>query len=165
MPRSQPARAARTNEKKSRCVHAPIKNKPLLQLSPPPNKPRPKNYTSARTPIQSAAFRTKKSESAILWAVRFSDNFPQPVIKCLKSTRVGCVGFLQRGNAIKISTNIIFNWTEFCACVRPCSLFFFPVQWRFCFFVTWWLLSFVFSVRCPAVISKLQLWFAIMTID
>lgn len=113
--------------KKSHHVTQPMAQSERPHDEQPPNGFRPWSDASAGCPIQAAHSGTIQSEKPTHWAERFSDNFLQPIIKCLSLSRVGCVG-LRRGALLKYPQNIIFNWTEFCACVSfACiSFFFFP---------------------------------------
>lgn len=130
-----PTRSTRTyKRKKSRQQHWPMKRMLHLHVLPPLFWRLPRRYTSANTPIHVAVQGTNQKEKAILWAVRFADNFPQPIIKCLNSTGVGCVGFLRRGTLLKYPQTLTLIGQNFvlvcvrvrCFFSRPVTILFFP---------------------------------------
>lgn len=121
-----PTRVLRTYErKKSRHNLRPIKKRLLLWQIPPRNKPRLRRNSGATIPIHVAQSGTNRKETELLCAVRFSHNCPQPIIKCLNPTGVGCVGFLRRGTLLKYPQTLSLIGQNFVlVCVRERVFFF-----------------------------------------
>lgn len=117
-----PTRALCTyDRKKSRHNSPPIRDKIPPNENPPQNKPRPVSYASATVPIQVAETGTNQKETERRWVVRFADNFLQPIIKCLNSSGVGCVGFLRRGTLLKYPQTLSLIGQNFVlVCVGAC---------------------------------------------
>lgn len=147
---SVPTRSTRTyKRKKSRQQHQPMKRTVHPHDFPPIFQPYPQRYTSASAPIQVAVYGTIQKEKATLWAVRFADNFPQPIIKCLNSTGVGCVGFLRRGTLLKYPQTLSLIGQNFVlVCVRVRCFFSRPVT--ILFFRN--LITVITRVQCAVIV-------------
>lgn len=117
-----PTRALCTYErKKSRHNYQPIKIKLRPNQIPPLNRLLLFLDSSATRPIQVVVVGTNQKEMERRWAVRFSDNFLQPIIKCLNSSGVGCVGFLRRGTLLKYPQTLSLIGQKFVpVCVGGC---------------------------------------------
>lgn len=122
-PQCQPARSARTSQKNRATV-----------LSQSGESTAPKSFhlfschAQTGTPAPQLPYMWRRSvliraRGRYIGAVRFSDNFIQPFIKCLNSTRAGCVGFLGGGTLLKYPQTLTLIGQNF---VSVCVRTFFP---------------------------------------